>query len=437
MKKIITHKEFIKQIETAISKNKKTSINCGGNLFNEVSSKGLCTFYVRIRTSSLDTKKLLGRFPDLSLKEARDKANIELTRAKDENERQLQKSSKPTFGSYSSMWLSFFKVDPNSNDNSHKNNKRHDNLRASLKILKGLDSTPLDFINPKLVDSVLSKTDKTTGAKRIAIKALNQCLRSAVVDGIIDKNPCENMLNSQGLIAQRYRKPKVKGYAWVEAELLNDKFFSKLTNEPYIHKVFYTFVAMTSLRVGSASELRWSWIDFDNKVIHIPAEYMKMNREFDVPLSDFVASLLKRWEIQCIRDENISPFVFYAKSSLQKPIRLIQVQDPVTNNTQKEVTLHGLRKTARTWMAKIGVPEMIAEYALSHEAKSSLVAVYNKYDYFKERITVMRLWNYFIYTQLPDEFKNLIDPPAQDFLNKCKSDLEDQLSKVALFKSEH
>lgn len=73
MKKIITHKELIKEIETALSKNKKTSINCGGNLFNEVSSKGLCTFYVRIRTSNLDTKKLLGRFPDLSLKEARDK----------------------------------------------------------------------------------------------------------------------------------------------------------------------------------------------------------------------------------------------------------------------------------------------------------------------------------------------------------------------------
>ena len=87
MKKIITHKEFIKQIETALSKNKKTSINCGGNLFNEVSSKGLCTFYVRIRTSNLDTKKLLGRFPDLSLKEARDKANIELNKAKDENEK--------------------------------------------------------------------------------------------------------------------------------------------------------------------------------------------------------------------------------------------------------------------------------------------------------------------------------------------------------------
>ena len=38
-------------------------------------------------------------------------------------------------------------------NDSHKNNKRHDNLRASLKILKGLDSTPLDLINPKIVDS--------------------------------------------------------------------------------------------------------------------------------------------------------------------------------------------------------------------------------------------------------------------------------------------
>ncbi|MDY6420318.1 MAG: Arm DNA-binding domain-containing protein, partial [Succinivibrio dextrinosolvens] len=88
MRKIITHKEFIKEIENALSKNKKTSINCGGNLFNEISAKGLCTFYVRIRTTNQDTKKLLGRFPDLSLKDARDKANIELSNAKEENEMQ-------------------------------------------------------------------------------------------------------------------------------------------------------------------------------------------------------------------------------------------------------------------------------------------------------------------------------------------------------------
>ena len=436
MKKLITHKEFIKAVESAISRNKKASINCGGNLFGEISAKGLCTFYVRIRSTTVDTKKMLGRYPDLSLKDAREKANLELNKLRIQKEEKQRHSGTLTFGAYSSMWLSFFKVDPKSNNNTHKNNKRHDNLRSSLKILAELNSTPIDLINPKTVDKVLSKSDKPAGAKRIAIKALNQCLKSAVVDGIIEKNPCENMLNSQGLISQKYRKPKVIGYAWVEAKYLREKFFEKLSNEPYMHKVFYLFVAMTSLRVGSVSELRWNWIDFKNKAIHIPAEYMKMSRDFSIPLSDFVASLLKRWEIQCIRNEQISPYVFFAKSSLQKPIRVIQVQDPVTNNTQKEITLHGLRKSARTWMAQIGVPEIIAEYALSHEAKSSMVAVYNKYDYFQERIPVMRLWNYYIYTQLPESFKDLIEDLPSEYLDNCKKELEELKSKISFFEKE-
>ena len=67
MKKLITHNEFIKAVECAISRNKKASINCGGNLFGEISAKGLCTFYVRIRSTTVDTKKMLGRYPDLSL----------------------------------------------------------------------------------------------------------------------------------------------------------------------------------------------------------------------------------------------------------------------------------------------------------------------------------------------------------------------------------
>ena len=187
MKKLITHKEFIKAVESAISRNKKASINCGGNLFGEISAKGLCTFYVRIRSTTVDTKKMLGRYPDLSLKDAREKANLELNKLRIQKEEKQRHSDTLTFGAYSSMWLSFFKVDPKSNNNTHKNNKRHDNLRSSLKILAELNSTPIDLINPKTVDKVLSKSDKPAGAKRIAIKALNQCLKSAVVAGIIEK----------------------------------------------------------------------------------------------------------------------------------------------------------------------------------------------------------------------------------------------------------
>lgn len=341
-------------------------------------------------------------------------------------------SSAPTFAEYSQEWLKFFICDPNS-ENTHKNNKRYSTLKSSIKVLAGLSNYKIDRITPTIVDKILSSSDKSQGAKYNAIRAMNQCLNSAVVDGVIPSNPCINMLNSHGLISQKYRKPKVIGYAWVQAEDLGEKFFNKLKHEQIMHRVVFLMLAFTCLRIGSLIAMQWAWIDFENKVIHVPAYYMKMSRDFDIPLTVFMEQLLNFWKNHCDAYEMQSEYVFFAKSSMYKPIRLVQLQEAVTNCTQKEVTMHGIRKSARTWMAKIGVPETIAEYVLSHVRESSLVNVYNKHDYLRERMGVMRLWNYFIYSLLPDEFKALVKGIPETYLEQCKKDLASQIESVASF----
>ena len=87
---------------------------------------------------------------------------------------------------------------------------------------------------------------------------MNQCLNSAVVDGVIPSNPCINMLNSHGLISQKYRKPKVIGYAWVQAEDLGEKFFNKLKHEQIMHRVVFLMLAFTCLRIGSLIAMQWA-----------------------------------------------------------------------------------------------------------------------------------------------------------------------------------
>lgn len=109
------------------------------------------------------------------------------------------------------------------------------------------------------------------------------------------------------------------------------------------------------------------------------------------------------------------------------------MQEPVTACSNKEVTMHGIRKSARTWMASIGVPESIAEYVLSHISKNKIVNIYNKHDYLRERMPVMRLWNYYIYTQLSREYTVLFGKLSQDYLDKCKHDLELQMSRIEMF----
>lgn len=136
--------------------------------------------------------------------------------------------------------VEFFNVKENG-DGLHKNNKRFMSIRASLKVLADLDKYSIDKITPLLVDKILSNSDRSQGTKYTAIRILNQCLNSAVVDGLITNNPCVNMLNASGLISRKYKKPKVLGYAWVSADQLKDKYFDKLAAQPMINRVFTYF----------------------------------------------------------------------------------------------------------------------------------------------------------------------------------------------------
>lgn len=431
MKKLITEKELETFIALHLKDKKRATLNCGNKLFLTVLPSQSCIFYIRQRVNGKDTVKSIGNYPKLTLKEARVQVNKILIER--EQEAVLNKeSSLPEFGEYSQLWLGYFKVDKNG-DGFHKNNKRFYSIRASLKVISGLDKYPIDKISPLLVDKILSVSDKTQGAKYTAIRILNQCLNSAVVDGLIPSNPCINMLNASGLISRKYKKPKVVGYAWVPAEQLKEKYFDKLSSQPMISRVFYVLQVMTCLRDGSLSELEWSWIDFEKKVISIPAVHMKMSRDFNVPLTKFIEAILLKWKKQCEYDNKDSIYVFYSRSSVNKSIRLISLQEPVTSCTNREVTMHGMRKSARTWMASIGVPESIAEYVLSHVPKNKIVNIYNKHDYLRERMPVMRLWNYYIYTQLSKEYTVLFGQLPQDYLDKCKHDLELQMSRVEMF----
>ena len=49
-----------------------------------------------------------------------------------------------------------------------------------------------------------------------------------------------------------------------------------------MHRVVFLMLAFTCLRIGSLIAMQWAWIDFENKVIHVPAYYMKMSRDFDI-----------------------------------------------------------------------------------------------------------------------------------------------------------
>jgi integrase len=96
--------------------------------------------------------------------------------------------------------------------------------------------------------------------------------------------------------------------------------------------------------------------------------------------------------------------VFYSPQK-NKPIsettlRKYQNNIAIEHNITKQ-TLHGIRHTfatlTRQYLQKEhNIQDEVIEIALQHLDKNRIRAVYNHYDYFKERKELLNLWNEFL-----------------------------------------
>ena len=66
------------------------------------------------------------------------------------------------------------------------------------------------------------------------------------------------------------------------------------------------------------------------------------------------------------------------------------------NGYKDKFTSHGMRALLKTWCAQNGVPAQVSEAILAHNVGNKLEHTYNRYDYLKERRTVMEQWGEFL-----------------------------------------
>ncbi|MDP3510556.1 MAG: tyrosine-type recombinase/integrase [Candidatus Melainabacteria bacterium] len=84
-----------------------------------------------------------------------------------------------------------------------------------------------------------------------------------------------------------------------------------LQNE--VARDFLLFLLLPGMRFGETRKLKWCHVDFENKILIVPRELTKSDREHRLPLSDFLVSLLKKryiyrnrseWVFQSVRLKN-------------------------------------------------------------------------------------------------------------------------------------
>lgn len=152
------------------------------------------------------------------------------------------------------------------------------------------------------------------------------------------------------------------------------------------------FLVLTAARSGEIRGALWSEIDLKKMVWTIPADRMKAGKEHRVPLSSRAVQILK----------NLPKFdgVEFVFPSPRGNILSDMALNAVLRRMKVDAVPHGFRSTFRDWVAeRTNYPNEVAEMALAHTIVNKVEAAYRRGDLFEKRRKMMDDWTLFCLTK--------------------------------------
>jgi integrase len=164
---------------------------------------------------------------------------------------------------------------------------------------------------------------------------------------------------------------------------------------------------LTAQRRDEVGGMRWTEFEpLDRRLWVIPAVRTKNGKAHEVHLAEPAANILeglpRLGEIVFSSTGTTAPSGYSrAKSRLDRLMAGYAAGTPIA-----DWVLHDLRRTAASGMAGLGVAPHVVDKILNHSAGTirGVAAVYNRFEYAKERKAALELWGEHIAT--------LVNPPV-------------------------
>jgi integrase len=155
-------------------------------------------------------------------------------------------------------------------------------------------------------------------------------------------------------------------------------------------KAALQFLALTCVRPGEIRGATRDEFDREKAVWHIPAERMKMRAPHDVPLSKQAIRVLEEvWPLS-----EHGGLVFPSIRSTKRPLSENAMNAALRRMgySKDEVTAHGFRVTASTFLNVRNYDPDVIEAVLAHQDKNTIRRTYNRATYWEQRVTLMQEW---------------------------------------------
>ena len=379
-------------------------------LFLDITKTGVKSWHYRYSLAGKQERLVLGRYPDLSLKDARqlrDAAASQVAKGISPQQQKIKEQQGQLetvlFRDYGERYL---------NEVIKKDRKDPYNMVLCLSndIYPMLGHIPLDQVSIEDIRrTIWRKKEQGYDAAANQVRGLlKRMFDYAVTLGLVPYNPVLAIPTRHVFKA----KPRER---YLSTGEIRTYYTTLLNSRLYKPRKFGLLLSLlTLLRKSELLAAKWEHINFDQKIWLIPETKADSktghSREMVVYMSSQVIEILK--ELKTIAGDE--PYVFVGRQ------RGTHISANAFNTAQKTAlaltdipnfTIHDLRRTASTHLNEQGFNRDAIEKCLNHTA-TGVRGVYNKAEYAEERIKMMQKWSDFVFS--------VIYEPNLIFFNEVK-----------------
>jgi len=377
------------EVKNAKPKDTPYKLSDGGGLFLLVNPNGRKYWRLKYRFAGKEKLLAIGVYDIVSLSEARDKtreAKKELSDGKDlTREKKLRKLKRQNerFADVAEAWW----IKQSGPWTEEHTNRVWSSIEKE--IIPALGNIAVYEITTQECLSVIQKVEKRDAidvARRVK-QRMESIFNYAIQIGKTKHNP---VVSLTGVI-------KVRKIEHMKALSSKDfpKFLRDLDSSVNVTDVVRNglkLITLTFVRPGEIRYAEWKDIDLDEKEWRIPAEKTKMKREHVVPLSKQAIKVLETMK----KISGELDYIFPGYRNHTMPISENALTYGIRKSLGYDGTAHGMRTVASTTLNENGFHSDVIERQLAHIEQNKVRAAYNKYEYIKERVKMMKWWGNYI-----------------------------------------
>ncbi len=348
-----------------------------GGLILRVSPKGVKTWCMFYRYNGRLRRLTIGKYPILSLADARPlatRARREVALGQDPATQKQSDRHAMTVGELADEYLELYaKI--------HKRSWRNDARILNAEILpqwgltKAADISRRDVI--ALLDKIVARDAPISANRTLAL--VRKMFNWAISRDMIEYNPC-HQIKAPGKERQRDR---------VLTEDETRSVWAIWQTLPLDRRIHFELRLLTAQRGVEIVTMRWNDIDFATGWWTIPATITKNELTHRVPLSQPASDRL-----QILYDTRQGLYVFPSSMDSTHHIPAVTIQRH-SRAVRKEVgidfELHDLRRTAASLMTGMGISRLVVGMILNH-VEQGVIKVYDRHSYDAEKRDALDRW---------------------------------------------